>query len=49
MINYIQSGKVVVIHLIAGQIKKLLHKMSYYSEPDSYGRNNIKIALDLSD
>ena len=29
--------------------KKLLHKMSYYSEPDSYGRNNIKIALDLSD
>ena len=48
MINYIQSGKVVVIHLIAGQIKKLLHKMSYYSEPDSYGRNNIKVALDLS-
>ena len=43
------SGKVMIIHLIAGWIKKiLLWKMSYYPEPDSHIRNKIRIKLDFS-
>ena len=42
------SRKVMIIDSIVGQIKKIsLHKMSYYSEPDSHSRNKIKDKLDL--
>ena len=42
------NGKVMIIHLIAGQIKNIsLYKMSYYPEPDSHSRNKIKVELDL--
>ena len=34
MIKYMVSGKVMIIHVIVGLIKKmLLYKMSYFSEP----------------
>ena len=43
------SGKVMIICLIVKQIKNiLLYKMSYYLDPDSYGRNKIKSELKLS-
>ena len=47
--NYMSNGKVMVNHLIAGWIKKITsHKMSYFPEPDSYGRNKTERELDLS-
>ena len=43
------SRKVMIILLIVGYIKKIsLYKMSYYADPDSYGRNKIKVELDLT-
>ena len=43
------GGKVMIIRLIAGLIKKIsLYKVSYYQEPDSHGRNKIKGQLDFS-
>ena len=40
----------MIICLIAGQIEmRSLHKMSYYLEPNSYGRNKIKVELHFSD
>ena len=43
------NGKVIIIHLIAGLIKKILHKMSQYF-PKPYNRfgGNVKAELDLS-
>ena len=43
------NEKVMVNHLIAGWIKMITsHKMSYFPEPDSYGRNKTESELDLS-
>ena len=42
-------GKVLIVRLIAGQIKRISsHKMNYYPEPDIYNRSKIKVHLDLS-
>ena len=42
------SGRVVIVRLMAGLIKKIsLYKMSFYPEPDSYSRNKTKGDLDL--
>ena len=41
MINYMSNGKVTIIHLIAGLIKKIsLYKMSYF--PEQYGHSKSK-------
>ena len=39
-----RSGKIMIIHLIAGQIKKRYEniKTSYYQEPDNCSRNKVK-------
>ena len=43
------NGKVMIIHLIVGLIKKvLLIKMGYFPEPYPFIRNKIKVELDLS-
>ena len=43
------SGKIMIICLTAGWIKKiLLYEMSYFPEPYSHSKNKIKIELDLS-
>ena len=48
VINYMLSGKVIIIPLIAEYIKKiLLNKMSYYPETDSHNRNKITVELDM--
>ena len=40
MINYMSNGKVMIIHLIAGLIKKIsLYKMRYFPEPYGHIRN----------
>ena len=44
--NYMWNGKVMIIHLIVGLMKKiLLYKMSYF--PESALTNKIKIKFDL--
>ena len=41
------SGKSIIIHLIAGLIKKvLLYKRSYFPEPYSRSKTKIKVELD---
>lgn len=43
------SGKITIIYLIAGLIKRIsLYKMSPYPESDSHSREKIKVELDLS-
>ena len=42
------SGKFMVTCLIIGLMKKILHKISYYSEPDSNNRSKIIVVLDLA-
>ena len=43
------NGKVMIIHLIVGLIKKIsLYKMSYFPEPHTLSKNEIKVELDLS-
>ena len=42
------KGKVLIIHLIFGLIKKMLYKMSYIPEPYIQGKNNIKVELNFS-
>ena len=42
------KGKVLIIHLIFGLIKKMLYKMSYIPEPYIRGKNNIKVELNFS-
>ena len=42
------NGKVSIIHLIVGLIKKmLLFKMSYFAEPYDHSKNEIKVDLNL--
>ena len=49
VINYISKGKVIIIRLKAGQIKKISsYKMSYYPDPNNYSRDKIKVELDFS-
>ena len=49
-INYTLNGKVMIIHLMAGLIKKTLHKMSQYF-PKTYepfgGDINVKFGLSI--
>ena len=46
--KYTLNGKATVIILIVGLIKKvLLHKMSYFPEPYTCSKNEIKVELDL--
>ena len=40
--------KVMIIHLIAGLIKKILYKMKYFPELDGHNKNKIKVDLNLS-
>ena len=48
MINYVSHRKVMIIHLIAGLIKKILYKMKYFPELDGHNKNKIKVDLNLS-
>ena len=49
MMNYMLNGKVLVIHLIVGLVKKiLLYKMSYFAELYTCSQNKTKIELNLS-
>ena len=43
------SGKVIINHSMAGEIKKIsLHKLSYFPEPYGHSKNKMKVELDLS-
>ena len=43
------NGKVMIIHLIAGLIKKILHKMSkYFPKPFEQFGGDINVKVDLS-
>ena len=43
------SGKVMIIHLIVGLIRKILRKMSqYFPKPYTTFEGNVKVELDLS-
>ena len=43
------NGKALIIHLIAGLIKKTLHKMSqYFPEPYELFGGDINVRVDLS-
>lgn len=43
------SKNIIIIRLIAIQVKNIsFYKMNYYTEPDSQGRNKIKVQSDLS-
>ena len=42
------NGKVIIIHLMVGLKKILLHKMSYFREPFTNRKNKIKVGLNLS-
>ena len=43
------SKNIIIIRLIAIQVKNIsFYKMNHYTEPDSQGRNKIKVQLDLS-
>ena len=46
VVNYMPSGKIMIICLIDGQTKKIF-KMFYYPKADNYCRNKIKFELDL--
>ena len=48
MINYRSNGKVTIIHLIVGLIKKIYNKIRYYPEPYSRSTSQIKVELDVS-
>ena len=42
------SRRFMIIHLIAGQIKEILYKVSFFPEPYSRNKSNIKFELYLS-
>ena len=42
------NEKVIIIHLMVGLKKILLHKMSYFREPFTNRKNKIKVGLNLS-
>ena len=49
MINYMSNGKVIIIHLIVGLIKKTLYKMSqYFPKPYEPFGGDINVKVDLS-
>ena len=49
VINFILSGKVMIIHLLAGLMKKIsLYKMSYFPEPYTHSKSKTIVELDLS-
>ena len=39
------SGKVTIVCLMAGLMKKILYKMSYYPKPDNNSRNKLKVEV----
>ena len=42
------NGKVIIIHLIDGLIKNILHKVSqHFSKPNNRFGGNVKVKLDL--
>ena len=42
VIHYMAKGKVMMIHLIVGMIKKIsLYKMSYFSEPNNGSKKKL--------
>ena len=41
-------GKFMIIHLIFELIKKILYKISYFTEPFSYFLNEIMVELKLA-
>ena len=43
MANYMSNEKVMIYHLIAELIKKILYKMSYFPEPYNCNKNEIKV------
>ena len=47
MINYLLNGKVMIIVLFVGLIKKTYYKMSDYLTDYKPGNSNVKIELDL--
>ena len=49
VINYMSNGKVMIVHLMVGLIKKILYKMSQYF-PKPYWRfgEDINVKVDLS-
>ena len=49
IINYMSNGKVMIIHLIVGLIKKIqIHKMSYFPDRYNYSKSKLKVGLNLS-
>ena len=49
VINYMSNGKVIIIHLIVGLIKKTLYKMSqYFPKPYEPFGGDINVKVDLS-
>ena len=43
------NGKVIIIHLIDGLIKNILHKVSqHFPKPNNCFDGNVKVELDLS-
>ena len=49
MINFMISGKLMIIHLIVGLMKKiLLYKMGYFPKSYIHCKNEIKFELDSS-
>ena len=49
VVNNMSNGKVMIIHLTVGLIKKTsLYKVSYFLESYSHNKSKIRIELDLS-
>ena len=47
--NYMLNGKVMIVHIIAGLIKKILYKMSkYFPKPYELFGGDINVKVDLS-
>ena len=46
MISYTSNGKVMIIYLIIGLIRKrLVYKLSYYPEPYNHNQNEVKSVI----
>ena len=49
MISYISNGKVMIIRLTVGLIKKIsLHEMKCFPEPYNWSKSKVKVELDSS-
>ena len=46
MISYMSNGKVMIMYLIIGLIRKrLVYKLSYYPEPYDHNQNEVKSVI----